>query len=132
VVVGAAIDRAVVAAVGDVLPRPANQAQAPVAMPSGEDAPIAEPGVVLIRLARATPWGLVQAELKHLIGARGVSSATLRHVSPAGWVIGVATSDSIDRVAAIVKRPPAADLTASVRILGSVVELALAGSTATP
>jgi hypothetical protein len=47
-------------------------------------------------------------------------------------VIGVATSDSIDRVAAIVKRPPAADLTASVRILGSVVELALAGSTATP
>ena len=63
---------------------------------AGEDRPVAEPGLVLIRLARATPWGLVQAELKHLVGARAVTRASLRHVSPAGWVVGVATSESIE------------------------------------
>lgn len=133
-IVGAAVDRAVAAAAGDVLPgQPAQPALPPVF--SGDDALVAEPGVVLVRLARATPWGLVQAELKHLLGARGVSSAMLRHVSPAGWVIGVTTGDSLDRIASIAKKPPAVDATATVKIVGSVVEVTLsgaAGSSGTP
>jgi hypothetical protein len=68
---------------------------------------------------------MVQAELRHLLGARGVSRATLRRVSPSGWVIGVATGESVDRIASIVKKPPAADTTVSVKIVGAVVEAAL-------
>jgi hypothetical protein len=126
-IVGYAVDRALAAATADVLPQPAQplgQAQAY----TGNDAPIGEPGIVLVRLARSTPWVTVQAELKHLLGARGVSSATLRHVSPAGWVIGVATAESIDRIASIVKRPPTADTTTSVRVIGNVVEATLSGA----
>jgi hypothetical protein len=126
-VVAYAVDRALVAATGDVLPQPTQDlAQAPTF--TGEDRPVGEPGIVLVRLARATPWGIVQAEIKHLLGARGVSKATLRHASPAGWVIGVATSDSIDRVAAIVKKPPASDTTVAVKIVGDVIEATLAGA----
>jgi len=125
--VGYAIDRAVTAATLDVLPQPTPQL-APPQMPSGDDAPIGEPGVVLVRLAHNTPWGLVQSELKHLLGARGVSSATLRHVSPAGWVIGVATNESTDRIASIAKKPPAGDTTAAVKIIGEVVEVTLSGA----
>ena len=126
-VVGYAIDRALLAATADVLPQPA-QSVAQVPTFSGDDAPVVEPGVVLVRLARATPWTMVQAELKHLIGARGVAHATLRRVSPSGWVIGVTTSDSIDRIASIVKKPPAADTTVSVKIVGDLVEAALSGA----
>jgi len=126
-VVGYAIDRALLAATADVLPQPAQSVpQAPSF--TGDDAPVGEPGVVLVRLARATPWGLVQAELKHLLGARGVSRATLRRVSPAGWVIGVTTTDSIERIAAIVKKPPTADATVSVKIAGGVIDAALGGA----
>ena len=126
-VVGYAIDHAVAAATGDVLPQaPLSQAQ--VATFLDEDAPVAEPGVVLVRLARATPWPMVQAELKHLTGARGVSRASLRHVSPSGWVIGVATTESIDRIASIVKKPPAADTTIAVKIVGALVEATLSGA----
>ena len=82
---------------------------------------------MLVRLARTTPWGTVQAELKHLLGARGVSRATLRHVSPSGWVIGVATRESVDRIASIVKKPPAADTTMSVKIVGDLIEASIAG-----
>jgi hypothetical protein len=70
----------------------------------------------------------VQAELKHLLGARGVSRATLRHVSPSGWVIGVATTESIDRIASIVKKPPTADTTMSVRIVGELIEATITGA----
>jgi len=126
-----AIDRTLAAATADVLPQPASQVpQAQVV--TAADAPIGEPGVVLVRLARTTPWGLVQSELKHLLGARGVSSATLRHVSPAGWVIGVATRESIDRVASVAKKPPAVDTTAAVKIIGDVVEVTLSGAPAGP
>jgi hypothetical protein len=83
---------------------------------------------VLVRLARNTPWGLVQSEIKHLLGARGVSGATLRHVSPAGWVIGVASGESIDRIASIVKKPPTADTQISVKVVGEVVEATLSGA----
>src|ERR1044071_404366 len=126
-VVGYAIDRALLAATADVLPQPA-QSLPQAQTFSGDDTPLGEPGVVLVRLPRTTPWNLVQAEVKHLIGARGVSRATLRRVSPAGWVIGVSTSESIDRIAAIVKKPPAADTTVSVRIVGELVEAAVSGA----
>jgi len=133
-VVGAAIDRAVAAAAGDVLP--AQPQQPPPAAPppvfTGDDALVSEPGVVLVRLARATPWILVQAELKHLLGARGVASATLRHVSPAGWVIGVTTRDSPDRIASIAKKPPVADAAVAVKIVGSVVEVTVSSPPASP
>lgn len=125
--IGYAIDRALLAAAADVLPQPAQGiGQAPSF--SGDDTPVGEPGVVLVRLARATPWPMVQAELKHLVGARGVSHATLRRVSPAGWVIGVATADSIDRIASIVKKPPAVDTTVSVKIVGDLIEATLSGA----
>jgi hypothetical protein len=125
--VGYAIDRALLAAAADVLPQPAQGlAQAPSF--SGDDTPVGEPGIVLVRLARTTPWPMVQAELKHLVGARGVSHATLRRVSPAGWVIGVATGDSIDRIASIVKKPPTADTTVSVKIVGELIEATLSGA----
>jgi hypothetical protein len=125
--VGYAIDRALLAAAADVLPQPAQGlAQAPSF--TGDDTPVGEPGVVLVRLARTTPWPMVQAELKHLVGARGVSHATLRRVSPAGWVIGVATGDSIDRIASIIKKPPAADTTVSVKIVGDLIEATLSGA----
>lgn len=126
-VVGYTIDRALVAALADVLPQPAPGLAQPQTF-SGDDTPVAEPGIVLVRLARATPWGMVQAELKHLLGARGVSRATLRHVSPSGWVIGVATTESIERIAAIVKKPPAADTTMAVKIVGELIEATLHGA----
>ena len=130
-VLGYGIDRALLAAMADVLPQPA-QKLAPAQTFHGNVTPAAEPGVVLVRLARNTPWGMVQSEIKHLLGARGVSRATLRHVSPAGWVIGVATSESIDRIASIVKKPPAGDTTVSVKIVGDLVEATLSGAPGAP
>lgn len=126
-VVGRAIDHAVAAAIGDVLPQPTQRLDQ-VQLFTGTDTPAGEPGIVLVRLARSTPWGIVQAEIKHLTGARGVSKATLRHVSPSGWVIGVATSESIDRIASIVKKPPATDTSVSVKVVGSLVEATLSGA----
>jgi hypothetical protein len=128
--VGYAIDRALLAAAADAVPQPAQGAQGlgPAQAFIGDDTPVVEPGVVLVRLARTTSWSMVQAELKHLVGARGVSHATLRRVSPAGWVIGVTTTDSIDRIASIVKKPPAADTTVSVKIAGDLIEAALSGA----
>jgi hypothetical protein len=126
-VLGDTLDRALAAAAADALP--------PTALPpvqaapfTGADAPLGQPGIVLVRLARATPWPMVQSELKHLVGARGVASATLRRVSPAGWVIGVATTESIDRIASIVKKPPAADTAVSVKIVGDLVEASVTGA----
>lgn len=126
-VVAYAVDRALVAATADVLPQPAQDlAQAQTF--SGDDKPVGEPGIVLVRLARATPWGMVQSEIKHLLGAKGVSKATLRHASPSGWVIGVATAESVERIASIVKKPPASDTTVAVKIVGEVVEATLSGA----
>jgi hypothetical protein len=128
--VGYAIDRALLAAAADAVPQPAQGAPGlgPAQAFLGDDTPVVEPGVVLVRLARTTSWSMVQAELKHLVGARGVSHATLRRVSPAGWVIGVTTTDSIDRIASIVKKPPVADTTVSVKIAGDLIEAALPGA----
>ncbi len=126
-VVGYAIDHALVVATADILAQPGpSLAQAPTF--SGSDVPVGEPGIVLVRLARTTPWSLVQSEIKHLVGARGVSRAMLRHVSPSGWVIGVATAESIDRIASIVKKSPASDTQVSVKVVGTVVEASVSGA----
>ena len=126
-VVHTAIDRALVAALSDVLP-PAKQAlgQAPVF--SGDDTPIGQDGVVLVRVSAKTPWGLVLAEQKYLAGAKGVQRAVLRRLSPGGWVIGVTTTESIERIAQIARKAPASDTTAKVKIVGNIVEVALSGS----
>jgi hypothetical protein len=49
-------------------------------------------------------------------------------VSPAGWVLGVASGESIDRIASIVKKPPTADTQVSVKVVGDVVEATLSGA----
>lgn len=122
-----AIERALVAATTDAMPpQPAKLAQA--VQFTGDDTPISEPGVILVRLSAKTPFAMVQTEQRYLAGARGVKAATLRRLSPSGWVIGVQTSDSIERVAAIAKKPPATDTSATVKIVGDVVELALSGA----
>lgn len=125
-IVSAAIDRALAAAASDALP-----VKQPLTQPQGfqgDDTPIGEPGVVLLRLSPKTPYALVAQELKHLTGARGVSKAVLRRLSPGGWVIGVTTTESIERIASIARKPPAADTSAQAKIVGDVVEVALTGA----
>lgn len=121
---GFAIDRAIVAAATDVFP-PAPAKLAAAGAFKGDDTPIAEPGVVLVRLPASTPFHMVLDEQRYLAGARGVRSATLRRLSPAGWVIGVATADSVARVAQLAKTAPATDTSAKVRVVGDVVEVEL-------
>lgn len=123
----AAIERALVAAASDVLPPPKQELSRGQGY-TGDDTPIAEPGVVLVRLAPRTPWGLVAAERKWLAGARGVKRATLRRASPSGWVIGVTTNESIERIAQIARKPPASGTSAKVKIVGGIIELALSGA----
>ena len=125
--VGAAIERALLAAASDVLPA-AKQALTQGAGYAGDDAPLAEPGVVLVRLAARTPWAMVAAEQRYLAGAKGVQRAVLRRVSPSGWVIGVTTTESIDRIAQIARKPPAADTVARVRVVDGIVEVSVSSS----
>ncbi|MEO8702357.1 MAG: hypothetical protein ABI867_20095 [Kofleriaceae bacterium] len=125
-VVNAAIDRAVVAAAGDVMP--AKQAIAQPTAFQGDDTPIGEPGMVLVRLSPKTPYALVAAELKYLAGAKGISRAALRRMSPGGWVIGVTTTESVQRIANIAKKAPVSDASAQVKIVGEVVEVSLSGA----
>ena len=122
-----AIDHALLAAIVDVLP-PAPKKLAQAGAFRGEDTPVAEPGVVLVRLPGRTPYGMVTTEQRYLAGARGVRAATLRRVSPAGWVIGVVTAESIEKVAQIAKHAPATDTAAAVKISHDVVELTLTGA----
>ena len=122
-----AIDRAIAGALADALPAASTQLAHAAAF-RGDDHPIAEPGVVLVRIPAKTPMHLVLDEQKYLAGARGVHGATLRRLSPGGWVLGVTTGESIERIAQLAKRPPTADSTASVRIEGDVIELALGGA----
>jgi hypothetical protein len=126
-VIGAAIERALVAATTDVLPPPkATLSQAPTF--SGDDTPIAQEGVVLVKLGPKTPWGLVVAEQKYLAGAKGVQRAVVRRLSPGGWIIGVTTTESIERIAAIAKKAPASDTSVKVKTVGNIVEVTLSGS----
>ena len=122
-----AVDEALVAAASDVLP-PARQALAAPTGFTGDDTPAAEAGVVLVRMAPKTPWGIVGAELKYLQGAKGVQRAVLRRLSPAGWVIGVTTTESIERIAQIAKQPPATDTVVKMRIDADIIELTLSGA----
>ena len=122
-----AIDRALVAALGDVLP-PTTHAIAQAGGFHGDDVPVAEPGIVLVRLPAKTPYALVLAEQKHLQGAKGVGRATLRRIGPGGWVIGVATSEPADRIASVARKPPATGTTATAKVAGDIVEVALTGA----
>jgi len=122
-----AIDRALAAAAADLLPpQPKKLAQA--GSFTGDDTPLTDAGIVLVRLSSKTPYSMVLTEQRYLAGAKGVHAASLRRLSPNGWVIGVTTADSIERVAQIAKKPPATDTSASVKIVGDVVEVTLSGS----
>jgi hypothetical protein len=123
-----AVDRALGAALADVLP-PMPKKLAQAAGFHGDDRPIAEPGVVLVRLPTKTPWRLVLEEQKYLAGAKTVSAAALRRLSPNGWVIGVTTRESLEKVAQIARKAPTADSTAAVKIVGDIVEVSLTGGT---
>jgi len=126
-VIAMAIERALVAAASDVVPPPPTSlSQAPAF--SGDDTPIPQDGVVLVRMSPKTPWGLVVAEQKYLAGAKGVQRAVLRRLSPGGWVIGVTTTESIERIAQIARKAPAIDTSTRVKIVGNIVEVALSGS----
>jgi hypothetical protein len=122
-----AIDHALAAAASDVLP-PAPRKLAQAGAWQGDDTPLGEAGVVLVRMSGKTPFSMVVTEQKYLAGAKGVRAATLRRLSPGGWVIGVATSEPVSRVAQIAKKPPAADTNAAVKIVGDVVEVELSGA----
>lgn len=122
-----AIDRAVLAAASDVVPQgPQKLAQAGAF--HGDDTPLGEAGTVLLRLSSKVPWSMVQLEERYLAGARGIRSASLRRVSPAGWVIGVQTTDSIEKIAQVVKKPPATDTYVGVKIVGAVIEVEMSGA----
>lgn len=123
----AAIDHAIVAAASDVVP-PAPAQLGKAGAFTGDDTPLGEPGVVLVRLPPKTPWGLVAAEQKYLAGAKGVQRAAIRRASPGGWVIGVTTTESIDRIAQIARRAPARDTSVRVKVVGDVVEVTLSGA----
>jgi hypothetical protein len=125
-VVRAAIEHALANAAADVVPPPKPTLGQSGGF-KGDDSPIAEPGVVLVRVSPKTPYVLVAAELKYLAGAKGVTRAVLRRVSAAGWVIGVSTTESVQRVAAIARKAPTADSTSNVKVVGDLIELTLAG-----
>ena len=120
-----AIDRALRAALADILPAPPKALAAIAPGFHGDDTPIAEAGVVLVRLPPKTPFPMVLAEQKFLLGAKGITHASLRRLSPGGWILGVTTASSIDQVASIARRSPAKDTTSSVRVVASVVEVTL-------
>ena len=83
---------------------------------------------MLVRLPARTPYSMVLSEQKYLAGAKGVRAASLRRLSPGGWVIGVTTSESVEQVARIAKKAPASDTSASVKIVGDLVEVTLSGT----
>jgi len=124
---GYAVDRAVVGALSDVLP-PQPQKLAQAGTFTGDDTPIAEAGIVLVRMPSKTPFSMVLEEQRYLAGAKGVHAASLRRMSPSGWVIGVTTDQSVEKVASIAKRPPVTDTNAAVKIVGDVVEVTLSGA----
>jgi hypothetical protein len=122
-----AIDRALVGAATDVMP-PAAARLSAAGTYSGDDTPVAEPGIVLLRLPARTPYSSVLLEQKYLAGAKGVRAVTLRRLSPSGWVIGVATGVSIEQIARVAKKAPSTDTSSSVKIVGDIVEVTLSGA----
>jgi hypothetical protein len=124
---GYAIDRALVGAATDLMPPAASRLSA-AGTYSGDDTPVVEPGIVLLRLPARTPYTSVLLEQKYLAGAKGVRAATLRRLSPGGWVIGVATGEPIEQIARVAKKAPSTDTSASVKIVGNIVEVTLSGA----
>lgn len=122
-----AIDRALAAATADVLPPPPKRL-AQAATFTGDDTPLTDAGIVLVRLSSKTSYSMVLTEQRYLAGAKGVRAASLRRLSPNGWVIGVTTALPVERVAQIAKKAPATDTSASVKIVGEVVEVTLSGA----
>ncbi len=124
---GYAVNRALGFAASDVFPPAAPKLGAAGSF-KGDDTPLADAGIVLVRLPARTSFSMVLLEQKYLAGAKGVRGATLRRLSPGGWVIGVTTSEPIEQVARIAKKAPATDTSASVKIVGNVVEVTLQGA----
>jgi hypothetical protein len=115
-----AAGRALVAAAADVVPPAPQDIAQPVAY-HGDDTPIAQQGVVLVRLPPTTPYRLVLAEVKLLDKTKDVTAANLRRLSPAGWLIGVTTDVAVDRIADAVRKPPIAGGSAQVKLAGDLV-----------
>lgn len=128
------IQRALTLAATALLPRlPATRAPSDRRRDDGE--PLVDPGVVLVRLPPGTSYPMVLAEQKFLAGAKGIRAATLRRLSPSGWVIGVTTNSSSDptssaaiaRVAQIATEPPAPDVQVAVKVVRGIVEVTFTG-----
>jgi hypothetical protein len=127
--ISAAIDHALVAAAAELVPTgPRTIAPVSAAPSRADDIPLASPGIVLVRMPAKTPWGMIETEQRYLAGARGVHGSVLRRLSPAGWVLAVTTADSVNQVAAIVRKPPATDTAVSVKVTGEVIDVALSGA----
>jgi len=122
-VVASAVDRAVVGAASDAIPPRAVTPLAQADGYAGPDALVAETGVVLVKLAARTPWGIVVAQQKYLAGAKGVTKVTLRRMSPSGFVLGVETAESPERVAQLAKKG-----SSKVKVVNGVVELSPGGA----
>ncbi|MGE0870887.1 MAG: hypothetical protein AB7P03_20130 [Kofleriaceae bacterium] len=121
-----AIERALVAATSDVFP-PSHALSASSGY-QGDDQPVADPGIVLVRLPTSTPWPWVAAEQKFLAGARGIQRAVLRRLSPGGWVIGVTTTESPERIAQIARRAPSPQTSVAVKLSGAIVDVSIMGT----
>lgn len=93
-----ALDRAVSAAVASALPTQV-AAHAAAEITHDDASPPSVEGAVWLRLAPRTPWKVVGAVLRHL-GKQAGTSAELRRLSPAGYLVLVKTGGSADRVAA--------------------------------
>lgn len=128
------VERAITLAATPVLPRLPGKLASP-APRATETTPVAEPGVVLVRLPPGTSYAMVLAEQRFLAGAKAVRAATLRRVSSTGWLIGVTIAPgtdatpqaAIDRVAQIATQPPANDVQVAVKVVRGVVEVTIAG-----
>jgi hypothetical protein len=122
-----AIARALAAAAADLLPAPPHPVRNAPQF-HGDETPIGEAGVVLVRLPPTTPFAMVEAEAKYLAGAKGVRAAAIRRLSPSGWTLGVTTSETVERIAQLAKKPPASDTDVAVKLVGDVIELRLSGA----
>ncbi|MBK7534175.1 MAG: hypothetical protein IPI49_02165 [Myxococcales bacterium] len=97
-VASSALDRAVSAAVRDALPLATQAQPLPVLTADDEPLPVIEGGVWL-RVHARTSWKVVSAVQRHL-GKQAGTSAELRRLSPAGYLILVKSDRGIERVAA--------------------------------
>lgn len=92
---------------------------------AADDTPFVAPGIVLVRVVAGSPFSVVAAQQKRLLGAKGIQAAALRRISRAGWILGVSTNESIDRVAQIAAS--SSDTPVSVRVVRGVVEVTALG-----